>query len=480
MAGEVRFHEKAIAIYGIAQNSEGVSAVVGGLKQGTITVALSTTAVVGVGTFFVAEAIVGDLIYNSGVEIGRIQSVTDNTNMVITSAAIAVTADTYSTTKTVTSGTMSVTSGATAVTGVSTAFLTEVVAGTYLYDETGAIIAQVASIADDTTITLVSNAPSTKAGTIFSVGLGAKNALAVLNLNYNTEISSEAFVYVGDELNRDEDTVITDKFSKLDFETFLPSLGIIATPGAPPLDSEVPMVDWFGAVGMATDLTANDEATFTNASPSNDFLTIEIRRTSPGISTDKVYTSFDNRGMVDLDATIGTRAKLKFDFMGNLDSVTQKTKLTADFEDQKSEHIGSLKSTTITQAELNLYNGSTPPSFTPGLKTVCFDKMIAPNAAAFEYARFLTGCVDGWSKGATPSDVTLTILEDEAGALYNPDNQLEKNHGLKVSFGTVIGKKASIHFTKLQLANVSSSTVATYTGQDIAFRNTGNTLITLS
>lgn len=481
MAGEIRFHEKAIAIYGLAQRSEGQPVVIGGLKQGTASVSLAGTAVTGTSTSFLTEAIVGDLIYNSsGVEVGRVTAVADNTNMTITAAAVALSTATYSTTKAITTGTLSVTTGTTAVTGASTFYLTEVQVGAYLYDETGTEIGQVASVETDTGLTLVANASSTVTSQVYSVGMGAKNALAVLNLNYATELTSEAFEYVGDELNRDEETVITDKFAKLDFEVFLPSLGIIATPGSPPLESEVPMVDWFGASGMSLDLTVNDIATFTNSTAANEFLTLEVRRASPGIATEKVYTTSDNRGLIDIDATVGTRAKLKFSFEGNIETVTQKTKLVADFGDLKSEHIGSFKSTTITDAELGLYVGETAPTYTPGTKNVCFDKAIAPNFTAFEYSRYLTGCVDGWSKGAIPSDVTLTILEDEAGASYNPDNHLEENHGLRLKVGTVTGKIAQIDFAKIQLANVSPSTVASYTGQDLAFRNVGTTSISLS
>jgi len=410
MAGIVKFHQKAIAIFGVAQTAEGQSAVLSTSQTtGAITTLVSSTAVTGIGTTFLSQLAPGAYIYNnSGAEVGQIASVTDDLHAVLTAnAKVAVTAATFAT------------------------------------------------------------------------GLGPKNALAVLNLNFSTELTSEAFQFTGDELSRDEETVITDKFAKFDFETFMPSLGTIGTPGAPPLASEVPLVDWMGACGFALDLTANDQAKFTNGLTSNEYLTIEIRRTSPDIATQKVFTTTDNRGTVDLDSTVGTRAKLKFSFQGNLVNVTQKVKLNPDFGDQKVEHAPSIKSTTITQSELALYSGTTV-TFTPATKNVCFDKLQSSNMSGFEYSRYLTGCLDGWSKGATPTDVTMTILEDEAGASYNPDNHLEDLHGLRLGFGSVIGKKVEITFNKMQLSNVANSTVAAYTGQDLTFRNVGTTDIILS
>jgi len=407
MAGEIRFHEKAIAIYGVAQTAEGQSAI------------LSTTQTTGTITTVITDALVA---------------------------------------------------------GSGTKFLAELAPGAYLYDNTGAEIGQIKSVASDTSATLEANNAVAVTGATFATGLGAKNALAVLNLNYSTELTSEAFQYTGDELNRDEETVITDKFAKMDFEVFLPSLGTIA--GSTPTTAEVPLVDWLGASGMALVLSTG-QAKFTNSVASNEFLTIEVRRSSPGIVTQKTFTTTDNRGNVDFDGTIGTRAKLKFNFQGNLSNVSQKAALTPDFGDQKAELAPSFKSSTITQSELGLYSGATPPTFT-GTSNACFDKLQAPNLTGFEYSRYLTGCIDGWSKGATPTDVTITILEDSADAIYNPDNHLEKNHGLNLKVGSVTGKKAEINFTKLQLAKVTNSKVATYTGQDLAFRNVGYVDIILS
>ena len=47
-------------------------------------------------------------------------------------------------------------------------------------------------------------------------------------------------------------------------------------------------------------------------------------------------------------------------------------------------------------------------------KTFCFNKLNAANFFGFDYQRYLTGCEEGFSKGGTPTDVSVTMLEDKS------------------------------------------------------------------
>jgi hypothetical protein len=418
----VKFHEKAIAIFGTTQVAEGVSAI-NATPTGTISTTVASAAVTGVGTLFTTEVAVGTYLYHTSGIIGRVLTVTSNTAIVLEDVVPAA-----------------------------------------------AVLQSEGVMAKATAITT----------SAFTTGLGPKNALAVLNLNYSTELTTEAFQYTGDELSRDEDTVVTDKYAKFDCEVFMPSLGTIA--GTDPLITEVPMVDWFTSSGMAVLLSTGSGgyAKITNSIPSNAFLTIEVRRSSPDLTLQqKSFVMNDCRGTLDLDAKVGTRAKIKLNYMGNLATVVDKFTIVPNFGDQKSEHAGSIKSTTIVTAQLGLYSGTTEPTYVSTTKSVCFDKCNAPNLPGFDYQRYLTGCIDGWSKGAMPSDVTLTILEDKAAATYNPDNHIEENHALYLDYGSVTGKVVKIAMHKIQLAKVTNSKVANYAGQDLGFRNVGTTDIIL-
>ena len=70
---------------------------------------------------------------------------------------------------------------------------------------------------------------------------------------------------------------------------------------------------------------------------------------------------------------------------------------------------------------------------TPDATTVCFDSLTATNFFGFDYQRILTSCEAGWSKGPIPSDVTMTILEEQVGGTsFNPDANLEQYFAVKV------------------------------------------------
>lgn len=422
MAQLAKFHEKAIAIYGCAQLAENVSAI--STPTGTITVSLNATAVTGTG------------------------------------------------------------------------FLTKVAIGSYLYTSAAVRIGRVLAIPSDTSITLepinalgTTGAEVAMAAQNYATGLGPKNAIAVLNLNFSTELTSEAFQYTGDELDRDEATVITDRFAKFDFETFLPVKG---TTSSTVIASEVPLSDWFQSAGMAVTLYAG-KYSVTNATASNTYMTIEIRRSSPDITTQKTYTITNARGLFDLDLTLGTKPKMKFAYQGNVGAIlsVEKAKLTPDFQNQKTAISESIKSTTVNLAKLDVWSGSTVPTYQTvtagtaptGTSNLVFNKLTAPNLTGFEYARYMTSDTDGWSKGASPTDVTLTILEDTSAAAYNPDTNLEKSHALTLSYSDTsdtAGKVVTIIFRKLELTKVTNSKVANYTGQDLGFRNIGFTDIIFS
>lgn len=47
-------------------------------------------------------------------------------------------------------------------------------------------------------------------------------------------------------------------------------------------------------------------------------------------------------------------------------------------------------------------------------KNFCFGTLNAPNFFGFDYSRYLTGCEEGFSKKAIPTDVTVSMLEDIA------------------------------------------------------------------
>ena len=116
----------------------------------------------------------------------------------------------------------------------------------------------------------------------------------------------------------------------------------------------------------------------------------------------------------------------------------------------------------------------------PAAETFCFSTLSAPNFFGFDYSRYLTGCEEGFAKQAVPTDVTVSMLEGYVGdTTFNPDANVSSFYGAKIKFGTAAGKYVTYQWSKLQLANVKESKVATYLGREVTFRNTGTSFIIL-
>ena len=113
-----------------------------------------------------------------------------------------------------------------------------------------------------------------------------------------------------------------------------------------------------------------------------------------------------------------------------------------------------------------------------GAKSFCFATLQATNFFGFDLTRYLTGCEEGFAKGAIPTDVAITMLEDQiGGTAFDPEANVSKFFAVSVKFGTGAGKYITYRWNKLQLTNVKPGKVATYEGKDITFRNTGKSYI---
>lgn len=335
------------------------------------------------------------------------------------------------------------------------------------------------------------------AGTpIANASIVAADAVAVFNSDFATNLENETFQYSGDELDRDEGVTITDKYSEVSAETFIPAGGVQA--GAPS-DTTFPLAHLFTSAGGAitySGTAATAQVKVSNATASNDLLTVVIAKVSQDRATkQKNYKFYDCRAQLDLDIQVGSRAKLKWTLKGNpVDALGQAypeeiDKVTPTYGTQKTVIAPVVKLATIQQAELVRFGslgyttGTTdlPAAFSGTVKNICFSKLSAPNFFGFDYSRFLTGCEEGFAKSAVATDVTLTILEDAPDATWNPDASytgsgtamLEGFFALALYWGTVQGQKQYVEFSKLQLMDVKNADISGYSGKDLVFKNTG-------
>ena len=168
---------------------------------GTVTVVISTNAVVGVGTAFTTELVAGTSIIKIGTEYFTVSAITDDLNLTLDSAHAAGAAGATANlqpratlaTPTLLTGTVSVTAGQKAVTGVGTTFVTDLSVGDII--KIGTELRTVASIASSTSLALVTNHTAGASGADFSVS--------------NTPAELDVGVWFGDLFQPNEGATVT-------------------------------------------------------------------------------------------------------------------------------------------------------------------------------------------------------------------------------------------------------------------------------
>jgi len=121
-------------------------------------------------------------------------------------------------------------------------------------------------------------------------------------------------------------------------------------------------------------------------------------------------------------------------------------------------------------------------------ETLAFATLTASNFFGFDFARYLTGAEEGFAKTATPTDVSISVLEAPVGdaTYFVPDQtEVSRYYALKLQFGLgtkaapTAGKVVVYQWDKLQMSNIKEGKVSTYFGRDITFRNTGKSAMIL-
>lgn len=391
----VRFHEKAIQIFACKQKAEFNSAVktaaelpgtvrFGSAKVITLPTSIPASGIITIGgkTFTVGgTAVTGVNMKNAIVNGATVSGVTvtgskttnhyfldngeSNQFVYFVAGSSSIADSNFSFTSG--AGSASTTSNNYVMGGTNTRFIADATVGIYIRKVTNpdVNIGRVSKVYTDHLLELeeilVSGALSAVGTFDYIFDFGPKNAVAVLNLTYSLETTSEAFLYSGDENEFDEKTVITDKYGKLDFETFMPAL-IMQNTSSIPSEDESQLSQFFAATGLGITKDAG-KITYSNETTSDAFLTIDIRRSSSSedfSDKQKTFTYTDVRGTVDLDSVIGTKCKLKWSMMGNLKGISDKKRIDPDSELRKTQKNSvaaniSADSLTICQLETESY-----------------------------------------------------------------------------------------------------------------------------
>lgn len=383
----------------------------------------------------------------------------------------------------------------------------------------------------------------------------ATDAVAATELTGSVTYETGNYMYLGDDLSRDEFTYQKDTYADFSLTTPQQVLGTL-NPALAVVDA--PLSEMFQSCGGYVTVNATSgEVTIDNSQKSTTTVSIDYRKTSSDDAVNqKLYKFTGVRGSVDINANLGEVPTLKFNMKGNALSPIADPIKSPDFGTQTSSVVAAVRQSNIVTAQLarldgsftstgavttitktanvatvtfgsahslgavgdiraitvsgatdSLYNGvflatitgtatltyvmkATPASnasgtFTitkgPAAETFCFSTLAATNFFGFDYARYLTGCEEGFAKSAVPTDLTVTMLEDQVGGTsFDPDANVMNFYGAQIKFGTAAGKYVTYKWDKLQLANVKEGKVASYFGREVQFRNTGKSYIILN
>ena len=110
-----------------------------------------------------------------------------------------------------------------------------------------------------------------------------------------------------------------------------------------------------------------------------------------------------------------------------------------------------------------------------------FGTLSAPSFLGFDYTRYLTGNLIGFSKKATPGDVTISVLQDQAGTTnWDPDRSVTNFYGAQIRWGTGNNNYITLMWNALQVANVKKATIGEFSAREVTLRNTGKSFIIYS
>ena len=102
------------------------------------------------------------------------------------------------------------------------------------------------------------------------------------------------------------------------------------------------------------------------------------------------------------------------------------------------------------------------------------------NFFGFDYTRYLVTGIEGFSKKAIPTDVSVVMLEDEVGGTdFNPEANITKFFEFTLKWGTGAGNYTTLFYEKLQLINSKDTEIGSFQAKEVSFRNTGISSITL-
>jgi len=317
--------------------------------------------------------------------------------------------------------------------------------------------------------------------------IAAANAVSSIEPNFNLERPTTTFQYSGDINSREQKTVETDRFGTLTFRTLMQVIGTMPTGGATLPASSVPLRTLFRMSGCSVILGAGvDNAasvTITNSPKAAELGTLQYRSVTADIPTQKTIEFTNAQATVDLNVNIGTTPELTFNIQGSIGDAVERVAINPVFSD-RSNPAAVINDRTLVTAEIVDWNNGSPV-FT-GNTNFCFSTLSHPNMFGYELTRLLNSCESGTINRNVPSDITVTIFEDQAGVstIFDALPQLGTFKAVRLSWSptgnAAPGRNVVINYSKVEVASVSNTPIGNFKGQTVVLSSLETTSITFS
>jgi hypothetical protein len=110
-----------------------------------------------------------------------------------------------------------------------------------------------------------------------------------------------------------------------------------------------------------------------------------------------------------------------------------------------------------------------------------FGSLTAANFLGFGYSRFMAGQLIGFTKSASATDISATVLQDQSGTTnWDPDATLSQFFAVQVKWGLGNTLNTTMIWTNVQVTNVKEGKIGDYLARDVTLRNTGNSILIYS
>jgi hypothetical protein len=293
------------------------------------------------------------------------------------------------------------------------------------------------------------------------------DAIAATKLTHTQNYETSTEEYLGDPASRAAIVSILDVSETIEIEAPIS----LAPVGTPPVYTSLLEACGVNAIVVAAAPTANPpvlgQCSYSNSSINNTYSTLQFRRRSSTIATEKTYVLSDCRGTLDIILEVNKRPLFVFKLTGNRADPTQQAALAASYGNQ------------VVQAYLApvLKSGNVVPSqILFGGKQICLTKFTAQNFFGMDLQRYSLICQTGQQTDLLIPEYTIEYIEQDVSATTIADESLAASGTgvpLSMTIGTLVGKRFRIEIPTGFIKDIKYGTQGNFVTKSVTVVNTG-------